>query len=160
MLGLFCFDYLSVNNTPNIMWYYQHGENRIGPVGEEMIRNLLLSQILNINSLVWKEGMSNWVPVHQTQLADGLPLPPPPLPGAKPTSPAKDRVIYVLLAVFLGSIGIHNFFAGYNRNGIIQLVVSLTTGIITCGISSFAMWVWAIIEACTIKCDANGVNFK
>ena len=141
------------------MWYYQQADNRIGPVSEEMIRNLLLAQILNTQSLVWKEGMANWIPIHQTSLADGLPLPPPPLPSTL-KSGAKTRVLYVVLAVFLGSVGIHNFYAGYNQNGIIQLVVSLTTGFLTCGISSFAMWVWAIIEACTITQDASGAEFK
>lgn len=139
------------------MWYYQQGENRVGPVSEEMIRNLLLSQILNINSLVWKEGMSNWVPVHQTGLATGLPLPPPPLPNKTMTnSAAKDRIAYVLLAVFLGSLGIHNFFAGYKKNAIIQLAVTL----VTCGFGGFVIWVWAIIEACTVTKDADGVDFK
>jgi TM2 domain-containing membrane protein YozV len=139
------------------MWYYQHGENRIGPVSEEMIRNLLLSQILNINSLVWKEGMTNWVPVHQTQLANGLPLPPPPLPNTKMTnSIPKDRIAYVLLAVFLGSLGIHNFFAGYKKNAVIQLVITL----VSCGFAALPIWIWAIVEACTVTKDADGVDFK
>ena len=138
------------------MWYYQQGENRIGPVSEEMIRNLLLSQILNINSLVWKEGMSNWVPVHQTQLADGLPLPPPPLPNTRSANPAKDRVAYVLLAVFLGHLGIHNFYAGHKKNAVIQLIITL----VTCGFGAIATWIWAIVEACTVTQDADGVDFK
>ena len=68
---------------------------------------------------------------------------------------AKDRVAYVLLAVLLG-IGIHNFYAGYTTRGIIQLLVS----ILSCGILWFFMWIWAIIEACTVTQDANGVRFK
>lgn len=137
------------------MWYYQQGQNRIGPVDEAMIRNLLVSQILNVNSLVWKEGMPAWVPVHQTTLATGLVLPPPPLPGTVNTV-AKDRVIYVLLAVFLGSLGIHNFFAGYKRNAIIQLIITL----VTCGFAGIVIWIWAVIEACTVTKDADGVDFK
>ena len=137
------------------MWYYQHRGHRVGPVSEEMIRNLLLSQILNIYSLVWKEGTENWIPIHQTNLANGLPLPPPPLPNTD-NSIQKDRVIYVLLAVFLGSLGIHNFFAGYKRNGLIQLIVT----VVTCGFAALVMWIWAIIEACTVTKDADGLNFK
>jgi len=64
-------------------------------------------------------------------------------------------VTYVLLAVLLG-IGIHNFYAGYTTRGIIQLLVS----ILSCGILWFFMWIWAIIEACTVTQDANGVRFK
>ncbi|GBL24870.1 hypothetical protein EMGBS6_16550 [Opitutia bacterium] len=62
---------------------------------------------------------------------------------------------YVLLAVLLGC-GIHNFFAGYNTKGIIQLLVS----VLSCGILWFFMWIWAIVEACTVTQDANGVRFK
>jgi TM2 domain-containing membrane protein YozV len=108
--------------------------------------------------------MANWTPLQQTQLAAGLPVPPP-MPGNPPASPyhaapthhpdAKDRVAYVLLAVLLG-IGIHNFYAGYTTRGIIQLLVS----ILSCGILWFFMWIWAIIEACTVTQDANGVRFK
>jgi TM2 domain-containing membrane protein YozV len=137
------------------MWYYQQGNNRIGPVDEAMIRNLLVSQTLNVNSLVWKEGMPAWLPVNQTSLVNGLVLPPPPLPGSSSAAP-KDRVIYVILAIFLGSLGIHNFFAGYKRNAIIQLIITLAT----CFIASFVTWIWAVIEACTVTKDADGVDFK
>jgi hypothetical protein len=32
--------------------------------------------------------------------------------------------------------------------------------ILSCGILWFFMWIWAIIEACTVTQDANGVRFK
>jgi len=69
---------------------------------------------------------------------------------------AKDRVAYILLAVFLGHLGIHNFFAGYTSRGVIQLVIT----IVTCGFGLLATWIWAIIEAITVTKDANGVDFK
>ncbi|MEY2820535.1 MAG: hypothetical protein RL105_107, partial [Verrucomicrobiota bacterium] len=68
---------------------------------------------------------------------------------------AKDRVAYVLLAVLLG-IGIHNFYAGYTGRGIAQLLLS----ILTCFILWPFIWIWCIIEACTVTQDANGVRFK
>lgn len=64
----------------------------------------------------------------------------------------KARVVYVLLAVFLGSLGIHNFYAGYNGKGIAQLLIS----VLSFGILSWATWIWAIIEVCTISKDAEG----
>jgi len=69
---------------------------------------------------------------------------------------AKDRVAYILLAVFIGHLGIHNFFAGYTSRGVIQLVIT----IVTSGIGGIATWIWAIIEAITVTKDANGVDFK
>ncbi len=36
-------------------------------------------------------------------------------------------VIYIVLAFFLGCLGIHNFYAGYWRRGITQLVLTITS---------------------------------
>ena len=148
------------------MWYYEQNGNRIGPVDEATMRQLISDRTISIDTLVWTNGMANWTPLQQTQLAAGLPVPPPMSQAATislqyhsiPSQhhpDAKDRVAYVLLAVLLG-IGIHNFYAGYTTKGIIQLLVS----ILSCGILWFFMWIWAIIEACTVTQDANGVRFK
>ena len=148
------------------MWYYEQNGNRIGPVDEATMRSLIGDRTISIDTLVWTNGMANWTPLQQTQLAAGLPVPPPMSQTATislqyhsvPSQhhpDAKDRVAYVLLAVLLGC-GIHNFFAGYNTKGIIQLLVS----VLSCGILWFFMWIWAIIEACTVTQDANGVRFK
>jgi len=142
------------------MWYYQQGSNRMGPIDEATIRGLLTSGQISIDTLVWTTGMSSWVPLQQSSLGAGLPTPPNAVPTmyqvpAQGNPDAKDRVIYVLLAVLLG-FGIHNFFAGYNNRAIIQLLVSL----LTCGLGWFPMWIWGIVEACTVTKDANGVNFK
>lgn len=141
------------------MWYYQQGSNRMGPIDEATIRGLLTSGQISIDTLVWTTGMSSWVPLQQSSLGAGLPTPPnavPNYPLPNQGNPnAKDRVAYVLLAVLLG-FGIHNFFAGYNNRAIIQLLVS----ILTCGLGWFPMWIWGIVEACTVTKDANGVDFK
>ncbi len=149
------------------MWYYQHFGRKIGPVSEETIRSLLLSQILNIYSLVWKEGMNDWIPIHQTNLANGLPLPPPPIPGPIVSNTSKERVAYVLLAVFLGHLGIHNFYAGYTSRAVFQLIACLAIipflALCSCGVGLilyFPLWIWVVIEACTVTKDANGVDFK
>jgi TM2 domain-containing membrane protein YozV len=142
------------------MWYYQQGSNRMGPIDEAAIRGLLTSGQISIDTLVWTTGMSSWVPLQQSSLGAGLPTPPSAVPSyPMPTQGnpnAKDRVAYILLAVFIGHLGIHNFFAGYTSRGVIQLVIT----IVTCGIGGIATWIWAIIEAITVTKDANGVDFK
>ena len=99
-------------------------------------------------------------------------MPPPPRPDGSPEPPPlvtypayayaysssirpKSRVTYVLLALFLGSFGLHNFYAGYSRKAAIQLCVSL----LTCLWLSPIMWIWAIVEACTISAADDGVPF-
>jgi TM2 domain-containing membrane protein YozV len=100
-----------------------------------------------------------------------MPPPPPPFgatmypPGMYPAGrPARvSRLIYVILAIFLGSFGVHNFAAGHTNTAIIQLIVSLV-GILltpcTFGITALAplgMFVWAIVEAVTVTKDADGI---
>jgi TM2 domain-containing membrane protein YozV len=69
--------------------------------------------------------------------------------------PAKTRVVYLLLGIFLGSFGVHNFYAGYTGKAVIQLLITL----VTCGWGGFISWIWAIIEVCTVQQDAKGVPF-
>ena len=67
----------------------------------------------------------------------------------------KSRLAYILLALFLGCFGVHNFFAGYTGRGLTQLLLTL----ISFGFLSLVIWVWAIIEICTVTKDARGVDF-
>ncbi|MDZ4170377.1 MAG: TM2 domain-containing protein [Coriobacteriia bacterium] len=75
------------------------------------------------------------------------PPPAPPMPGyvaptappqptyAAPVAPAgdKQKVVAGILAILLGAFGIHKFYLGYNKEGIILLAVSLI---------SFGMLAW------------------
>ncbi len=54
----------------------------------------------------------------------------------------KDRVAAGLLAIFIGGLGIHKFYLGYNKEGIITLVISLAT----CGIGATVMSIIGLIE--------------
>ena len=52
----------------------------------------------------------------------------------------KQWIVAVLLAFFLGTLGIHNFYLGYTTKGIIQLVLTIT--LVGAPISA----IWALIE--------------
>ena len=69
---------------------------------------------------------------------------------------AKSRVTYILLALFLGGLGIHNFYAGYTKKAVAQLLIT----ILTAGYFVFISEIWAIVEACTVKKYARGIPFK
>lgn len=74
----------------------------------------------------------------------------------------KNRVIVGLMALFLGSLGIHNFYLGYTSRGLTQLLVSIIGGMFSCGIATIAMGIWAFIESIQIftgkiATDADGV---
>ena len=70
----------------------------------------------------------------------------------------KDRLTYILLGLFLGGLGIHNFYAGESSKGVIKLLLTLLLGWLIVPI--FIVGIWALIEICTVKADANGVPFK
>lgn len=97
----------------------------------------------------------------------GTGVAPPPQTGALPQVPAaapvyyipppqpKTRVVFVLLGIFLGALGIHNFYAGYIKKAALQLCLTL----LTVGWGAVVSWPWAIIEICVINKDAEGTQF-
>lgn len=74
----------------------------------------------------------------------------------QPQLPPKSRTAYVLLGIFLGTLGIHNFYAGYSGRGIAQLLLS----VLSCGYLSLISWIWAIVEICVTTRDGRGVQFN
>ncbi len=69
---------------------------------------------------------------------------------------AKDKTTFLVLGILLGTLGIHNFYAGYTAKGVIQLCLT----VLSCGILSIATWIWGIVEALTVDRDARGVPFR
>lgn len=53
---------------------------------------------------------------------------------------SKNRITAGILAILLGSIGIHAFYLGYTKKGIIHLILSMT------GILTIASTVWSIYD--------------
>ena len=56
------------------------------------------------------------------------------------------RILAGILAIFLGWAGIHKFILGYQKEGIILLVVSIIGFVLSCiGIGVFMVWATALI---------------
>lgn len=69
----------------------------------------------------------------------------------------KQWIVAVILAFFLGTLGIHNFYLGYTTKGIIQLVISLTVvGLIVTGIWAFIDFIMLLMRSGSYACDAQG----
>lgn len=65
----------------------------------------------------------------------------------------KSKMAAGLLGIFLGGWGIHNFYLGFTKKAIIQIIVTVCT----CGIGS----IWGLVEGIMILCgsiseDADG----
>jgi TM2 domain-containing membrane protein YozV len=67
----------------------------------------------------------------------------------------KSRVVYILLGVLLGGLGIHNFYAGYTGRAVAQLLITLFTFWLI--LPLIAVWIWVIYEVCTVKTDGKGL---
>lgn len=77
--------------------------------------------------------------------------------GAASVNGQKSKLVAVLLAFFLGGIGIHDFYLGYNKNGIIKIVLTVCTG--------FGGGIWALVDFIrlltgSLNTDAAGIPLK
>lgn len=78
--------------------------------------------------------------------------------NASTVQPAKkSKIAAGLLGIFLGSLGVHNFYLGYTGKAIAQLLITL----LTCGFGAFISSIWGIIEGIliltgSINVDGNG----
>lgn len=80
-------------------------------------------------------------------------------PRVSPTSSgAKSRAVYVLLAVSMGPVGVHNFYAGYKGRGIAQLLITLFMSWLIIPLAMVFFWV--LVEIFTVEKDATGVPFS
>ena len=64
-----------------------------------------------------------------------------------------NHILYVVLGLFFGCLGVHNFLAGYTRKAVVQLLISFTV------IGLCVTTIWALVDICTVKEDADGVPF-
>jgi TM2 domain-containing membrane protein YozV len=169
-------------------WYYVAQGQQQGPVPLEHIRHWLQAGQMPANTMVWKEGMANWMPasdVPELQSFAAGPPPPPPQsvtgpqpmqtdglggygvptaggygygPGQRGMVSDKSRVGYILLGLFLGCFGVHNFYAGYTNKGVAQLLITVLAGWLV--IPLFAVCLWVLVEICTVAHDAQGRPFS
>ena len=69
---------------------------------------------------------------------------------------AKSKLVAGLLGIFLGGLGIHNFYLGFTGKAVAQIVLSFF-----CGIGG----IWGLIDGILILCgkvdkDAKGMKLK
>lgn len=91
--------------------------------------------------------------------------PPPYQPQVGMEPPAgyiqRSRVAAGILAILLGTYGVHSFYLGNTSRGLMQLLISL----LTCGVGAIVIAIWGILDGIKIldgriNTDANGVFLK
>jgi hypothetical protein len=58
-------------------WYYVENGQQVGPVTKEQLEQLLQTGRITIETLVWQQGMDNWLPLRDANVTS---LTPPSLP--------------------------------------------------------------------------------
>lgn len=92
--------------------------------------------------------------------------PPAPQYGAQPPMQnlaygypqPKSKIAAGLFGIFLGGLGIHRFYLGYTKIGLLQLGLTLLVGFFTLGIGLFLAGLWGFIEGIMIL--AGSAHFR
>lgn len=79
---------------------------------------------------------------------------PSPTPTPDPVAPApggqiagaEKKLVSGILALLIGSLGIHKFYLGYTKEGVIQLVGAIVLSVVTCGFGVIVPWAIGIAE--------------
>ncbi len=90
-----------------------------------------------------------------------------PQAGMEPPAgyPQRSRVAAGIFGILLGAYGIHSFYLGNTSRGLMQLLISLLGGLLSCGLATIAIMIWGILDGVKlldgrINTDANGVFLK
>ena len=77
-------------------------------------------------------------------------------PNTNTSEQPKSRLAAGLLGIFLGWLGIHNFYLGYSGKGVGQLLITC----LSCGILSPISAIWGLIEGICILSGSINTDFN
>ncbi len=89
-----------------------------------------------------------------------------PLHGGTPVyTDQRSKLAAGLLGIFVGYLGIHNFYLGYTNRAILQLVLGTVGGFLTCGITTTVVGIWGLVEGILLLTgrqlvDARGIPLR
>ncbi|MEA4862278.1 MAG: NINE protein [Victivallaceae bacterium] len=155
-------------------YYIRHNGRIYGGLTRDRIRECL-QQGLFFNEDAVSGDRQDWMPLTGLAAKIAAPSPVDPSPsagaamsaprisgalpkGSEKEEPPREAVVFVLLAVFLGWLGVHDFYAGYESKGITKLMISLG-GLFLFGLGPVISMIMAIFDAVKVKQDANGRKF-
>jgi hypothetical protein len=78
-------------------WFYEQNGSKKGPIPKDELAKLIIDETIDPDTLIWREGMPNWLKANETGefgRGDG----PPPLPISHVSSG------FILLVSMIGSI--------------------------------------------------------
>jgi len=139
-----------------VNWYYEKDGKQVGPVSEDDIKASIETGYLSYGDMVWQKGSPAWIKLEEAGFKDLLTSPPP------LNKVIKKRFVYIILGIFLGGWGIHNFYAGYAGRGIAQLLITIMGGWFLfplVAIPIIIVGIWVLVEICAVTKDTKGNRF-
>jgi TM2 domain-containing membrane protein YozV len=142
-----------------------------GPFTIDVVLQKLGRGEIDRETLGWSPVSKDWRPLRQIIIlpAPNPECPAPVIPMVAAPAPqvvivaapeqGMSRAVYIILALFLGLLGIHNFAAGKTASGYFQLLLSLS-GIFTCGLTTAVVLVWVFVEIIAVNRDGSGREFS
>ena len=115
-----------------------------------------------------KSTAEETVKTENTNTYESIPSPvETPVPSTAPAVEQKSKLVAgllgILFGIFLGGLGIHNFYLGYNKKGLVQLLIGILGACLVVG--PLVSGIWCLVEGImilsgSINTDANGVPLK
>lgn len=104
---------------------------------------------------IFREDTTRYITPPQHLSFGGYAAPPPVATHTSAYIPRRSRLTFILLGILLGAFGGHNFYAGYTKRAVIQLLIT----VLTFFLGSIITWIWAVVEVCIVTQDADGTAF-
>lgn len=91
-------------------WHYELNGQRLGPLAEAQMAELVQQRVIGGSTLVWTQGSADWQALERTTLAAHLSSPstPPPLPGSR----VPNGVVWVLAVAPVLGLLLESILAG------------------------------------------------
>jgi hypothetical protein len=145
---------LAIFKEGEMQWYYMAGNNRQGPVAQEEIHGLIASGNISRETFVWKQGMADWLPAGETELAtlfSSEPSQAPPAPAQRKIyplpNPASLNKLW-LLTIILNSIGLGLIVLGSVMTAGANSDVAITGG--GFAVVGMLVFVFAVVFECIL----------
>ncbi|HXU38172.1 MAG TPA: GYF domain-containing protein [Blastocatellia bacterium] len=159
----------SISATGTDTYFLVLNGQKSGPYTVNQMRVMWQSGTINAGTHYWQDGMTGWQALANIRHFLDTPA------AAQPTNQivvnqvnqaqpilfhsAKSRGTFIVLGLFLGCLGVHNFYAGYSGKGVAQLLITVCVGWVF-GLGFFITGIWALIEIIAVNTDAQGLRMS
>lgn len=146
------------------MWYIIYNGQQVGPLQREQLSDYNLTP----QSMVWTEGMPQWMPAGNVQALSDLFSAPRYAPGSEANfntpygqppvnsysssyKAPKSKVAAGVLAIILGALGVQYFYLGKIGGGFLTILLT----VVTCGAWEVITFIQGILMLCMSDQEFN-----